>query len=55
LRRLVREGFVGGLAGRFQSFMGGIYSTRRVAEELAPKLISRFLEEKTDIVLLVPV
>ncbi len=55
LRRLVREGFLGALAGTFQSFMGGIYSTRRVSEELAPKLVSRFLEEKADIVLLVPV
>jgi len=55
LRRLVREGVVGGLAGRFHTFMGGIYSARRVAEELAPRLTARFLEDGVDLVLLVPV
>jgi len=55
LRRLVREGFLGGLASRFHSFMGGIYSSRRVAEELAPRLTGRFREDGVDAVLLVPV
>ncbi|MGE5188904.1 MAG: glycine/sarcosine/betaine reductase selenoprotein B family protein [Gemmatimonadota bacterium] len=55
LRRLVREGFLGGLAGRFHGFMGGIYSARRVAEELAPDLLARFREDAVDAVLLVPV
>ena len=55
LRRLVREGFLGGLAGRFQTFMGGIYSARRVREDLAPMLTARFREEGVDAVLLVPV
>jgi D-proline reductase (dithiol) PrdB len=55
LRRLVREGVLGGLAGRFHTFMGGIYSARRVAEELAPRLTARFQEDKVDVVLLVPV
>jgi D-proline reductase (dithiol) PrdB len=55
LRRLVREGFLGGIASRFHTFMGGIYSSRRVSEELAPRLTERFLEDGVDAVLLVPV
>jgi D-proline reductase (dithiol) PrdB len=55
LRRLVREGFLGGLATRFHTFMGGIYSARRVTEDLAPKLTARFREDGVDAVLLVPV
>lgn len=55
LRRLVREGVVGSLADNFQTFMGGIYSARRVREELAPALLRRFREEAVDAILLVPV
>ena len=55
LRRLVRDRFLGGLASRFYSFMGGIYSSRRVAEDLAPRLTGKFLEDGVDAVLLVPV
>ena len=55
LRRLVREGFIGGLASRFHTFMGGIYSSRRVAEDLAPRLAGLFREDGVDAVLLVPV
>jgi D-proline reductase (dithiol) PrdB len=55
LRRLVKEGILGGLADRFHTFMGGIYSARRVMEELAPRLTERFLEDEVDLVLLVPV
>ena len=55
LRRLVREGIVGSLASRFQSFLGGIYSTRRVTAELAPQILGRMREEEVDAVLLVPV
>lgn len=55
LRRLVREGFLGGLADRFYTFMGGIYSSRRVSEDLAPRLTKRFLADGVDAVLLVPV
>jgi D-proline reductase (dithiol) PrdB len=55
LRRLVREGFLGGLASRLYTFMGGIYSSRRVTGELAPRLTARFLEDGVDVVLLVPV
>jgi D-proline reductase (dithiol) PrdB len=55
LRRLVRDGFLGGLSSRFYTFMGGIYSSRRVTEDLAPRLTARFLEDGVDAVLLVPV
>ena len=55
LRGLVREGFLGGLASRFYTFMGGIYSSRRVSEDLAPRLTARLLEDGVDAVLLVPV
>jgi D-proline reductase (dithiol) PrdB len=55
LRRLVKEGVVGSLAENFFTFMGGVYSARRVAEELAPRITERLLAEKVDVALLVPV
>jgi D-proline reductase (dithiol) PrdB len=55
LRRLVGEGVVGSLAPTAYTFMGGIYSARRVAEELAPRLTERLLAARVDAVLLVPV
>ena len=55
LRRLISEGFISELADHFYTFMGGIYSARRVLEELAPKLTECLLAEKVDAVLLVPV
>jgi D-proline reductase (dithiol) PrdB len=55
LRALVAEGFVGELAQNAYTCMGGIYSTRRVREELAPALVERCLEDEVDLVLLVPV
>jgi len=55
LRQLTREGRIGSLARRVQTFMGGIYSTRRVMSELTPRLLERLREEEVDAVLLVPV
>ena len=55
LRCLVQEGFIGELADHAYTFMGGIYSARRVKEELAPRLTERLLAEKVDAALLVPV
>ena len=55
LRRLVKEGVVGSLAENFFTFMGGIYSSRRVVEELAPRITESLLAEKVDVALLVPV
>ena len=55
LRGLVREGVIGALAANAYTFMGGIYSARRVQEELAPQLLERLLAEHVDAVLFVPV
>jgi len=55
LRRLVQERLIGALADHAYTFMGGIYSSRRVREELAPQLTARLLAEKVDVALLVPV
>lgn len=55
LRRLVCEGFLGSLATHAFTFMGGIYSARRVRDELAPRLVERLQAEHVDAILLVPV
>jgi D-proline reductase (dithiol) PrdB len=55
LRGLVRERFIGELTDHAHTFMGGIYSARRVGGELAPRLTERLLAEKADLALLVPV
>lgn len=55
LRRLVKEGFIGSLTEHAYTFMGGIYSSRRVSDELAPVLTERLKLEKADLALLVPV
>ena len=55
LRRLVREGVIGSLTEHAFSFMGGIYSSRKVREELAPVLTERLQAEGADLALLVPV
>jgi D-proline reductase (dithiol) PrdB len=55
LRALVADGVIGGLAPEAFTFMGGIYSSRRVREELAPALRDRMVAQGVDVVLLVPV
>ena len=55
LRALVADGFIGELCDHAYTFMGGIYSSRRVREELAPRITQRLLEERADLALLVPV
>ncbi len=55
LRGLVHEGFIGALTEHAFTFMGGIYSARRVREDLAPALTSRLVAERADLALLVPV
>jgi len=55
LRGLVSEKVIGALAAHAYTFMGGIYSARRVREELAPQLTERLLAERVDAVLFVPV
>jgi len=55
LRRLVGEGVLGALSPHAYGFMGGIYSARRVQEDLAPRLTERLLADEVDLALLVPV
>ncbi len=55
LRALQRDGMFKELAPYLFTCMGGIYSQRRVTEDLAPSLVQRCLEDKIDVVLLVPV
>ena len=57
LRGLVADGTVGELAPRTSyTCMGGIYSSRRVREQLAPAIVERCLERpQVDGLLLVPV
>ena len=54
LRRLETEGRVGEIADDLFSCMGGIYSQRRVREELLPQVTERFQAQNVDAVLLVP-
>lgn len=55
LRALVAEGTIGGLTSHALTFMGGIYSQRRLRERLIPKLAERTMQLGADVVLLVPV
>lgn len=54
LAKLRTEGFVGALADNYFSCMGGIYSQRRVREELIPALEDAIDAEQIDLLLLVP-
>ncbi len=53
LRTLVAESVLGGLADKFFSCMGGVYSQRRVREETAPALLEAFRAQRVDAALLV--
>lgn len=55
LRAMVAQGELGGLTEHALTFMGGIYSQRRVHETLIPALVDQVREMAPDIVLLVPV
>jgi len=55
LRKLEREGFIGELAPLALTFMGGIYSARRVRESLAPRILRQLHDMRAEAVLLVPV
>ncbi len=48
------NGRIGELAPELLSCMGGIYSQRRVREELIPELVGEFQRQAVDTVLLVP-
>ena len=55
LRDLAKAGEIGELAPQAITFMGGIYSSRKVREELAPAITENLQEQAVDAVLLVPV
>jgi len=55
LRHLAADGVVGELAATFYTCMGGIYTRRRVREELVTALVERCAADEVDVVLLVPV
>ena len=54
MRSLEVEGVIGELADPAYTFMGGIYSARRVREELAPRLIESLRQNNVDVFYLVP-
>lgn len=54
MRTLESEGVIGELAPELYSCMGGIYSQRRVREELIPEIEQRFREQQIDVAYLVP-
>ncbi len=55
LRQLEQTGTIGSLTSHALTFMGGIYSQRRLKEDLIPALTAEITAMEPDIVLLVPV
>ncbi len=55
LRAMAEDGEIGELAPHLFTCMGGIYSQRRVRDELAPVLVERCQRDQIEAVLLVPV
>jgi len=55
LRQCQADGLIGGLAANTYTFMGGIYSSRKVRDVLAPALADRVQRDEVDVVVLVPV
>ncbi|MFN2375033.1 MAG: glycine/sarcosine/betaine reductase selenoprotein B family protein [Candidatus Binatia bacterium] len=54
LRELAADGTIGELSPRAFTFMGGIYSQRRVAETLIPALVENLKEDDVDLFYIVP-
>ena len=55
LNDLAALGRIGEVGPRAYTFMGGIYSSRRVRDELAPAIAGRLQKDEVDVALLVPV
>ncbi len=55
LRQLVAAKEIASLGANAYAFMGGIYSSRKVRDILAPALAERLLKDEVDVALLVPV
>jgi D-proline reductase (dithiol) PrdB len=54
MRQLEAEGVIGEFAGPAYSFMGGVYSARKVRDELAPAIVSELKQAHADALFLVP-
>ncbi len=54
LRALAENGLIGELAPEAISFMGGIYSQRRVREELIPSVLAEVRRQNVDLFYIVP-
>ena len=54
IRELEAEGVIGEFADPAYSFMGGVYSARKVRDELAPRLVERLKAGAVDVFYLVP-
>jgi D-proline reductase (dithiol) PrdB len=55
LNACAQAGLIGSVSETAYTFMGGIYSTRKVRDVLAPALAERIQQDEVDVVLLVPV
>lgn len=55
LREAQAQGLIGELSPRAYTFMGGIYSSRKVRDHLAPALAQRLVQDEVDVALMVPV
>lgn len=55
LLELAEEGYVGEVGPHAYTFMGGIYSARRVEQQLAPALTDHLRDDEVDLAILVPV
>ena len=55
LRRAKAIGKIGTIASCAFTFMGGIYSQRKVEEQLAPAIVSHLIQDEVDVAVMVPV
>lgn len=55
LHTLVSDHRIGALSRNAYAFMGGIYSSRKVRETLAPAIADRVMKDEVDLAILVPV
>jgi D-proline reductase (dithiol) PrdB len=55
LNELAKHNRIGELAHNAYTFMGGIYSARKVRDTLAPAIADRLVRDEVDVVLLIPV
>jgi len=55
LAGLADAGAIGAVADHAYTFMGGIYSSRKVREVLAPRLVAECVRDEVDVVVMVPV